>query len=154
MFGEGFVRMPGQSYGTCLASGLLAVSSGTKYPEESMAFVEYALSRKFQGGNELCGTPVNREAYLAKQGREIRDNNILEGVTPDGKSYSITLDWPTQEEYRAMDSLIESVTGVNRCDTVVYEAVMEYGTAVLKGELDVPEAVKDIEEKVKIYLAE
>ncbi|HBA50581.1 MAG TPA: hypothetical protein DCZ91_22850 [Lachnospiraceae bacterium] len=154
MFEESFVWMPGQSYGTCLASGLLAVNSKTEYPEESMAFVEYAVSRKFQGGNELCGTPVNREACLAKQGREIRDNDFLEGVTPAGEGYFITLDWPAQEEYRAIDSLIESITGVNRCDTMVYEAVMEYGTAVLKGEMDVPEAVKAIEEKVKIYLAE
>ncbi len=58
---------------------------------------------------------------------------------------------PTEDEWKKITGLADSVTGVNRCDATVYEAVVEYGIPALTGETSVEEA---IEKNVKIYLAE
>lgn len=166
-YGESIERMPGQRYGSCLASSLLAVNGGTEFMQESRAFLEYAVSREFFAKeisdnyllNTFNGTPINRAAYFARQQTEA----VLEGY----KGYSswgisdarteyeeITLDWPSMEDYGKLTAILDGITGVNLCDPVVYEAVMEYGEKALTGERSIEEAADAVEKRVKIYLAE
>lgn len=150
-FGDTYVQMPGQQYGSCLASSLLAVNSGTKSMEESMKFLEYAVSTDFFAGFSFNGTPVNREAYRAKQ-TENHESDRYTGY--GGEDFNITLQWPSEEDYKKLDRLLDELKGVNICDPVVYEAVIAYGKAALKGETSIPDAVESIEKRVKLYLAE
>ena len=69
-----------------------------------------------------------------------------------GSDYS--WNWPTSEEFARLGSLIDSLTGINMCESRVYETVLEKGQEVLKGELSVEEAVDAIERDLRIYLAE
>ncbi len=50
--------------------------------------------------------------------------------------------------------MLSSITGVNLCDSTVYETVIETGKKVLDGTLGVEDAVEEIGRKVQIYLAE
>lgn len=151
--GDTYVRMPGQQYGTCLASSLLAINGGTEREEACRQFLEYAVSCEFQSNDSLNGTPISREAYFAKQ-QVGRYHCSLGVVTDMGMSESYDIAYPDAEGYERLTGLLDGVTGVNLCDTVVYETVVEYGGEALLGEIGIPEAVDAIEKRVKIYLAE
>lgn len=151
--GETYVRMPGQQYGTCLASSLLAINAGTEREEECRQFLEYAVSCEFLSDGSLNGTPISREAYLAKQ-KAGRSYCAISAMTDAGMSDSYDITYPDAEGYEVLTELLDGVTGVNLCDTVVYETVVEYGREVLSGEIGIPEALDTIEKRVKIYLAE
>ena len=151
--GETYVRMPGQRYGECLASTLLSINKATKHAEDSRRFLEYAISYEFLESGAFDGTPVNREAYLHRQ-QTVPELAGYGGDSFHGKSYLFQIEPPTEDEWKKITGLADSVTGVNRCDATVYEAVVEYGIPALTGETSVEEAVAAIEKNVKIYLAE
>lgn len=154
--GEAFVLLPGQKYGCCLAETLLAVNDASKRSEESLLFLEYALSDEFQK-TTLNGTPVNRTAYTwRKRLNPYPDRyNIGDGIyRQDGNGDNFTVYWPRAEEWERLDSLHAQIQGVNRCDRQVYYLVTEMGQSALTGEMSVEEAVDAIEKKVQIYLAE
>ena len=56
--------MPGQKLGACIPVSMAAVNSASDAKEESLLFLEYALSEEFQAGASLKGLPVNRRAYM------------------------------------------------------------------------------------------
>lgn len=72
----------------------------------------------------------------------------------NGKEYFINVGVPSQEDIDTLRQLMESCQGISQCDSRVYEAVVEEGQRALNGELTVEEAVKEIEKKVALYLAE
>ena len=80
--------------------------------------------------------------------------NFTNAIDFDGTIVNIEVYWPTQEQFRVLDGLLDSVTGVNRCDSLVYDTVIEQGKRVLEGICSVEEAVEEISKKVLIYLAE
>lgn len=154
--GADFVLLPGQRYGYCLAETLLAVSGASKQKEESMLFLEYALSDEFQQ-TTMNGTPVNRNAYVARKRLNPYPDlySIGDGIYRQDGSYDLfTVYWPVAEEWERLDGLQAQIRGVNRCDRQVYHFVTETGRAALTGEMSIEEAVDAIEKKVQIYLAE
>lgn len=159
--GESSVRMPGQRYGACLASSLLAVREGTAREEECRMFLEYAVSKEFLADGRFNGTPVNREAYEIKKAASIARSDRGEyshsgfgGNTEEGNPFLYDIDYLGKDDYEELDKLLEGITGVNVCDAVVYETVVEYGQAALTGERSVKESADSIEKRLKIYLAE
>ena len=159
--GESCVRMPGQRYGACLASSLLAIREGTTREEECRMFLEYAVSKEFLADGHFNGTPVNKEAYEMKKAASIARSDRGEysycgfgGNTEKGNPFLYDIDYLDKDDYEELDKLLEGITGVNVCDAVVYETVVEYGQAALTGESSVKESVDAIEKRLKIYLAE
>lgn len=157
-YAEGdYVMMPGQQYGTCLASTLISVNNASERKEEALLFLDYVLSGQFQSTAYLNGTPINKEAYYKKQ-ISPRDPGQLYTMTggnrSDGSFEMIEIYWPAASDFSKLNSLLESVTGVNRCDYRVYEAVIETGETAVMGEIGIEEAVNTIEKKVQLYLAE
>lgn len=157
MEGE-YVQMPGQSFGKCLASTLMAVNSSSVHLEESRLFMEYIFSAEFQGSVSLNGTPVNRSAYLQRQ------KNPKEGSTgpyitmgygmADGSVTTLEIYWPSEEDYGNLDQLMDGISGVNDCDYRIYEAVTVLGQAALTGDASIEETVDEIEKTLELYLAE
>lgn len=147
--GETYVMMPGQQYGTCLVSTLLAVNRATEREEECMDFLQYVFSEEFQKSAELNGTPLNREAYRSRQISQGR-NYIFYYSLYNGYHFG----WPTEEDFKRLDRILEDIVGANICDNRVYEAVVELGEYALKGERSIEEVTDEIEKKVKLYLAE
>ena len=154
--GEAFVLLPGQQYGCCLAETLLAVNDASKRKEDSLLFVEYALTDEFQK-TTMNGTPVNRNAYvMRKQLNPYPDQyGIGDGVYYQDGSYDLFIvNWPVVEEWEKLERLYAQIRGVNRCDVQVYHLVTEMGQSALTGEMSIEETVDAIEKKVQIYLAE
>lgn len=153
----GYAMMPGQQYGACLAATLLSINSVSQRKEEAEMFLDYVLSKQFQGNTFLNGTPVNKYAYLMRQSNPDaagQIHTIMGYNLRDGTTLLIDVYWPTEEDFNKLDNLIADISGVNRCDNRVYEAMIEIGEAVLTGETGIEEAARAIEKRVQLYLAE
>ena len=143
--------MPGQQYGTGLASTLLAVNRATGREEESRQFLTYVFSEEFQKEVVLNGTPLNRAAYQARKITE-EENRVFWYEPSISSTYYYG--WPREEDFNNLDSMLNQLTGINYCDHQIYETVIELGKKALTGEQTIEETVDAIESKVKIYLAE
>ncbi len=154
---EDYALMPGQNYGTALPSTLISVSNTSGKKEEAKLFVEYAISEAFQRTAFLNGIPINKRAYAL---REIcpHDTRLMYSLLmypqKEGDYEIIEIYWPNDLDFYLFDAKVDRITGINYCDPRVYEAVMEYGEAALKGEVSIEEALKNIEKRVQLYLAE
>lgn len=119
--------------------------------------MEYVFSAEFQGAVSLNGTPVNRTAYLQgqknpKEGKEFYAT-LGYGLS-DGTTIMERISWPSTDDFARLDNLVESVSGVNYCDSRIYEAVIELGQAALTGKAGIEETVDEIEKALELYLAE
>ena len=153
-----YVPLPGQCFGGCLPATLMAMNSGTKHGEESRLFLEYLFSEEFQGAVSQNGTPVNRSVYRQRQ-QNPKEGSAAPYATmgyalADGSTVMHQVTWPSGADFARLDSLMESVKGVNYCDDRIYEAVMQLGQAALTGEAGIEETLDEIEKELELYLAE
>lgn len=147
--------MPGQNYGACIPVSLVAVNSAAR--EESLLFLEYALSEEFQGDASLKGLPINKSAYRKMQenpnGEELLYANV--GVSLEGGGEeSREIYWPDETDFEKLDGIIDSITSVNLCEDKIYEEVIKQGEKLLSGSISVEEAVDAVESALKLYIAE
>lgn len=154
---DDYAWMPGQKYGTALPSTLISISNTSEKKEEAMLFVEYALSENFQRFALLNGIPIHKKAYDL---REICPHDtrqmysLVMYSSLEGNDEIIEIYWPNHLDFYLLDGKVDRITGVNYCDRRVYEAVLEYGEAMLKEELSLEEAMDKIEKNVQLYLSE
>ncbi|MCI9438343.1 MAG: extracellular solute-binding protein [Lachnospiraceae bacterium] len=158
--GESWCPMPGQKLGACIPVSMAAVNSASDAKEESLLFLEYALSEEFQAGASLKGLPVNRRAYMEKQvfpgvkGWENEPYTTTEVTGKDGTVTEYDIYWPDEAAFGKLDSMVEGIREVNLCESKVYEEVIRQGEKVLAGELTIEEGVDALERALQIYLAE
>ncbi len=154
-----YAMMPGQNQGTCLVSTLMSINSATQRTEEACQFLSYMLSQEFQKSENFVGVPINQEAYYAKQNHPYPERPAEQKITgvamSDGNGFrSIDAFWPDENEFRKLNNIVEGITGVNRCNDTIFEAVMELGPKALIGEASIEEVVEEIDKKVQLYLSE
>lgn len=150
------VPMPGQSPNLGEASNILAVNEASKVKEQALELVTYALSAQFVEESHVFRGLTNWDA-LEAQVRKERENEMGAGIgfeDINGKEIYLDVDSPTDEDIQVLRQLMESCQGVSQCDSRVYDAVTEVGQKAMTGELTIEEAVKEIEKKVSLYLAE
>ena len=146
--------LPGQNYGACMPVSLLSINAATDTKEESSLFVKYMLSEEFQK-RALLGFPVNRQAYLDIQEKNEGFSQRTSSIhRENGDGFEIDINWPTEEDFRALDKIIEDIKGVNICENRIYNSVISQGLKVLTGEQSVEEAVDAINTELQIYLSE
>ena len=102
---------------------------------------------------------MQREAFLSViDGHQYEGKDSMMGVSGAGLAEDEVITYemsPTpQEEIKKFTELVESLTTPALQDDVIKETVIEQGTKVLKGEQTPEEAVNEIMQKVKIYIAE
>ena len=153
--GSSWSMLPGQNYGACMPVSLLAVNASAEAKEESRLFMEYMLSEEFQKESELAGFPINRKAYFGKQEKpEMYGESSHTIWQEDGGMAEIEISWPTEEEWKELDRVIESVKKVNLCDNKVYDIVISQGRKILEEDLSVQDGMEEIEKQLKLYLSE
>lgn len=151
-----FVPMPGQSPNLGDASNILAVNEASRVKEQALELVIYALSARLVEESYIFSGSTNWDALDAQVKKE-RENEMGAGIgfeDINGKEIMINVDPPTDEDIQALMQLMETCQGVHQCDSRVYDAVIETGRKAMTGELTIEEAVKEIEKKVSLYLAE
>ncbi|MDE6516871.1 MAG: extracellular solute-binding protein [Acetatifactor sp.] len=151
-----FVPMPGQSQFQGQASKILAVNEASKVKEQALELVAYALSTKFVEDSYMYGGSTNWDALEAQAAKEQSEGYglCMSFMDIEGNEQIIAVGTPSQEAIEALRQLMENCQGISQCDSRVFEAVIEEGQKALTGELTVEDAVKAIEKKVALYLAE
>ncbi|MDE7222523.1 MAG: extracellular solute-binding protein, partial [Acetatifactor sp.] len=151
-----FAAMPGQSPLVGQASRILAVNEASKVKEQALEMVAYALSARFVEDSYMYGGSTNWDALEAQAAKEQREGMGMAMSFEDinGNEQMIDIGAPSQNAIDTLRQLMESCQGISQCDSRVYDAVIEEGQKALTGELTVEDAVKAIEKKVTLYLAE
>lgn len=151
-----FVPMPGQSPLVGQASNILAVNEASKVKPQALELVAYALSAQFARDSYMFGGSTNwdvLDVQVAKE-QENTAGAVMGFQDINGKDWMIDIDAPSQESMEELRKLIESCQGISQCDSRIYDAVIEEGAKALTGDVSVEEAVKAIDKKVTLYLAE
>ncbi len=151
--------MPGQAKNVFVPAVIMGISSKSNQTETAQQFVKYMFAKDAQIISQSGGFPVQREAFLSViDGHQYEGKDSMMGVSVEGLAEDEVIKYemsPTpQEEIKKFTELVESLTTPALQDDVIKEAVTEQGTKVLKGEQSPEEAVNEIMQKVKIYLAE
>lgn len=151
-----FVPMPGQSRFLGQASKILAVNEASGVKQQALELVAYALSTQFVEDSYMYGGSTNWDVLEAQVAKEQENSMGLYMSFEDinGKEQMIEVGPLSQEAKEALRQLMESCQGISQCDSRIYDAVIEEGQKALTGELSVEDAVKAIEKKVALYLAE
>lgn len=76
------------------------------------------------------------------------------GSDGEGRDYSMDIYMPTEEEFQALYDLCCEVKTPYVADSVVENAVIEFGAQYLSGQMSLDEAVQKIKARVQIYMAE
>lgn len=151
--------MPGQAENVFVPTVIMGISGKSNQPETAEQFVKYMFTKDAQIISQSKGFPVQKEAFLSVidghqyEGKEIGVGIGGVGLAEDDSIYYEAAPTP-EEEIKKFTELVESLTTPALQDDVIKEAVTEQGTKVLKGEQSPEEAVNEIMQKVKIYLAE
>lgn len=138
------------------ASKILAVNEASKVKEQALELVAYALSKQFCSENYMQAGSTNWDV-LEEQIRKNEEDGISAFMSfedIDGKPQLVEVNNPSEEQLAALRQILEACQGVSQCDSRVYDAVIEVGAYALTDKLTIDEAVKEIEKKVSLYLAE
>lgn len=150
------VPLSGPSGFTGQVSRILAVNETSKVKEQALELVTYALSAQFCSESYIMAGSTNwdvlEEEVRQNQERQIGSCMGFEDI--NGREVLINIGSPSPEALEALRQLLETCQGVAWCDSRVYDAVIGVGQLALTGDMTVEEAVKEIEKKVSLYLAE
>lgn len=156
MLGMTMVPLSGENGCIGQASNILAVNEASKVKEQALELVAYALSKQFSIESYIGMGSTNWDV-LEEQIRKSNEDGICAVMSFEdinGKPQMIEVDNPSEEELTKLRQILEACQGVSQCDSRVYDAVIEVGAKALSDEITVEDAVKEIEKKVSLYLAE
>lgn len=143
-----------------LTHTVIGMSSQSSQKELGKDFIRKIYSEEIQsgtGGDRTEGLPVNKDAFLKQikehePGKEISSIGYSNKET--GEIFSFVITAPENEERDKLVKLVEGLTKVKSGDKTIENIIYEIGQKALSGEISVDEAVKEIEKKASIYLAE
>lgn len=150
-----FMPAPGQAEGAFTAKGLVGISARAREEELAKEFVKLLLSAEILSGQESY--PVNRASFRDLFESGGMENGAFGSVgieQEDGSVCTLDLYWPNEEERVELEKVISDLQTPYLAGGRVEQAVLETGEKVLLGEIDIQEGLKEIREKVRLYLAE
>lgn len=143
-----------------LAHTIVGMNSQSTQKEIGKDFIRKLFHEEAQsgtGGDRAEGLPVNKEAFL-KQIKEYEPGEEISSIgysnKETGEMFSFVVTAPEHEERDRLVKLAEGLTKVKSGDTIIENVIYEIGSKALSGKITVDEAVKEIEKKASIYLAE
>lgn len=152
------VPMQGECSGLFLPKTLLGISATSAQAEEAKEFMGFFLSAEIQAN--YYGLPLNQNAFDMQftvdeiYMGEDRAFGYLSLVTDEGLVVDFTVYCPTDEQIADFKKELASVNTAYLSDSVLEDAVFTSGTAYIKGEKTLDEALAEIEKQVAIYMAE
>ncbi len=149
-------QVPGGFIPDCLAG----VYSGSAEKELALEFYRFLFSRKVQDNDLSGGFPVNEASFDSfaespRSGQGYSDGGYLAISAEDGDDvFSLDVQWADAGHFNRLKEMIKSVTAISTGNASIEEIVYETGVKALDGSMTVEDAVKEIEKKAALYLAE
>lgn len=151
--------MNGQSSHVYIPRTMAGINAATKNKQEAEKFLQTLIGSDVQ---ELLftGFPINKKAFKEST---VLDSNIgsedgaymMYGmIDGEGNSFTWEVYWPTDEQMQMLEEWIASTDTPYISDKVLEDAIFTFGAEYLDGVIDIDIAMRQIMEKIEIYLAE
>lgn len=145
----------GQSENVFLPYTIAGVSASAGEKEMAEQFVEMMFSKKAGSGlGFYANKEVNEENISANGDGDGGIFGSMSGMTDDGELRSMDIYCLSQEDQKWFDDTMKSLKTPYLPGGILENAVLEVGEKVLNNEIDIPEALTEIQGKVKLSLAE
>lgn len=151
--------MNGQSSNVFCAETLLGINAASPYTTQAEDFVKLCFGRENQI-NLFGGLPVNKAALAEcciANPDEVDENGAYGwsgSSNEDGRYVEYVSYWPDDEQTARLKKCVESADTPYIEDVVIENAVYEEGILYLRELESLEEAVKNIEKRIAIYMAE
>ncbi len=154
----GIADMQGQCGHVFKPNTLLGISATSTQLDDAKAFMGFFLSAEAQ--ESFYSFPLNKEAYNKQYGvdeKYVDDDGgygYLSLVNEDGLVVGFTVYQASKEQIGDFEEKLALLDTAYIQDVVLENAVLDRGSAYMKGELTLEEALNEIEKQVAIYMAE
>ncbi len=153
-----FIDMQGECAHVFKPNTLLGISAVSAQPDAAKAFMDFFLSAEAQAA--YYSFPINKAAYESQAA--IDENYVAEDgaygylavVAEDGTYAEFTVYLADTEQTAALQRTFASLNTAYIQDGTLEDAVFDSGSAYIRGEIALEEALDKIEKQVAIYMAE
>lgn len=154
--GDGAVRLlNGQTSNAFVPMATIGISSKSADTETAGTFVEFLLSKEAQSINQGGGLPVNKTAF--DEGIKAGSEGLGETVpylTASGENKEFKMEQPSESDIKELNAMVESLTTPAVVDNVIKDNIKEQAEQCVKGNITSQEAVKNVMQKINLYLSE
>lgn len=153
--GISYGKYDGDDDNLFIPQNVVGICSASDKKELAEAFVKELLSQNVQKTDTEDGCPVNKDAY-----DEFVVNpdpgSMIGGSFPgaDGSDCELIISWPAEAELAELKDWLDTASTPQNIDSDVKMIFIDNGTAAVSGEKDVDSCVKEIVQKLTLYLAE
>lgn len=154
--GDGAVRLlNGQTSNAFVPMATIGISSKSADTETAGTFVEFLLSKEAQSINQGGGLPVNKTAFDEgiKAGSEGLGKTVPY-LTASGENKEFKMEQPSETDIKELNAMVESLTTPAVVDNVIKDNIKEQAEQCVKGNITSQEAVKNVMQKINLYLSE
>lgn len=133
------------------ASTTVGMNSKTKSKENAKKFISYLFSEDAQAIDYTGGYPVNKKAFTAAQAKPsqktMNDINL-------GRASEDRITWPSKEQFENFTALVETLDTPTFEDKVIFDTVSDEFEKCASGKESVEDTVKNLKNRLNIYLSE
>ena len=145
---------------------MVGINASSSHREEAEAFFDVLMSKDVQ---QLLydGFVVNQAALenqlspdwviLSNSGMNVEYGEVSSSIaasTGDGREFYMEIYMPTREEYQELYDILCELNTPYLAESVVEEAIVEFGAQYLSEYLSLEKAVQKIKSRVDLYMAE
>ena len=145
---------------------MVGINASSSHREEAEAFFDVLMSKDLQQLH-YDGIVVNQAAMenklttdwviLTNSGMKVEYGEVSSSIaasTGDGREFYMEIYMPTREEYQELYDILCELNTPYLAESVVEEAIVEFGAQYLSEYLSLEKAVQKIKSKVDLYMAE
>lgn len=155
---SGFMDMQGECSHVFKPNTLLGISAASTQQDAAKSFMDFFLSKEAQ--ETYYSFPVNKAAYESQAAvdesyiSEDGAYSYLSMSTQDGTSLDFTVYLASEEQTAALQEMFAALDTAYIRDATLEDAVFDSGSAYIRGEASLEEALDKMEKQIAIYMAE
>ncbi|MGL4345555.1 MAG: hypothetical protein ACRCTE_10180 [Cellulosilyticaceae bacterium] len=148
-----FIALPGQVEGVFEPYCTLAINSRSEQKELAQQMIQIALSEDVQNKDTGCGYPVNKTAFQNWiNGSSF--NQEASYTMGNGSGQKLSVQWGYESELASFYDMCQGVIVPSHLDEDLLDIVLEGSRGYFEGTISIDETMKNIKQRVTIYLAE
>ena len=131
---------------------LVSINSKSKNKDDAKKFLKTLFSNEYQNIDSAFGLPLNKEVFNSNLNIEL--DNTTNGEYSIDNEKQITIKKPTSEEINKFTSIIENLSVSANNNILILNQVINDMEKYILGEQDMKKTIKNITNKLEIYLSE
>lgn len=131
---------------------LVSINSKSKNKDDAKKFLKTLFSNEYQNIDSAFGLPLNKEVFNTNLNIEL--DNTTNGEYSIDNEKQITIKKPTSEEINKFTSIIENLSVSANNNILILNQVINDMEKYILGEEDMKKTIKNITNKLEIYLSE